>query len=378
MDFELGEEESLLRDTVRGLCDQRVRPEAGAWDEVRALPDGLLSELGEMGLLAMEIAEDAGGAGLSAVAATALCEELASADGALAQVIAAHNHLGLAHVAAKASEAMRESELPALVGGEHVVAWALPEHARAGGESDLGIVARRDGDDWILEGRVPHVLGASLAGRVVVFADTNAGPGAWMFDVGTDGVGIEPTRTLGARAAGIGHVALQAVRVPDGQRLGEPGAALVDARGLLVRHDIACAAVACGLARGALQVSAAYAQEREQFGRPIARFQAIQWKLADMGTTLDAAWLLTMKAAWRRDAGRPEDEVARAAARARAYAGPMATRACSEALQIHGGYGYTREYPVERALRDARQHEGRGGSAMRLRLADAIAQRFAG
>ncbi len=312
------------------------------------------------------------------MAATALCEELASADGALAQVIATHNHLGLAHVAAAASESVRESELPALVGGERVVAWALPEHARAGGASDLGVTARRDADHWILEGRVSHVLGASLAGRLVVFADSDAGPGAWMLDASADGVGIEPARTLGARAAGTGHVALQSVRVPDAQRLGEPGAALDDARGLLIRYDIACAAVACGLARGALQVSADYAQEREQFGRPIAKFQAIQWKLADMGTTLDAAWLLAMQAAWRRDAGRPEAEVAQAAARARAFAGPMATRACSEALQIHGGYGYTREYPVERALRDARQHEGRGGSAMRLRLADAIAQRFAG
>ena len=165
--------------------------------------------------------------------------------------------------------------------------------------------------------------------------------------------------------------------MPDSRRLGEPGAALVDAGPRLARTQLGLAAVACGVLRGALQVSVAYAQERRQFGQPIASFQAIQWKLADMATTLDAAWLLTLRAAWLVDAGQPH---ATAAARARVAATAAAVRGTSEALQIHGGYGYTREFPVERALRDARACEAiaGGGAPARLLLARALAERLAG
>jgi len=383
MDFELSDEESLLRDTVRGLCDQQVRPHAQAWDGARALPPELLPELGQMGLLALEVPEDEGGAGLSAVAASALVEEVAAADGALAELVVAHNYRGLARVRAGLSEAIRAAELPGLVAGERFVTAAEPAAIRSQGAEALRVTAASgegegEGEGWGLNGRVEHALGAALADRLVVLARSDAGPTAWLVDTAAAGVERTPVRTLGARAAGTAHVVLSGVRVTEAQRLGRPGSALDDAAAGWPGIDVASAAVACGLARGALEVAAAYAQEREQFGRPIARFQAIQWKLADMGTELDAARLLTRRAAWARDAGRPAAETAGAAARARLFAASMATRACSEALQIHGGYGYTREYPVERSLRDARHHEGSHGARMRLRLAEAIAARFAG
>jgi alkylation response protein AidB-like acyl-CoA dehydrogenase len=396
MDFELGEEDLLLRDTVRQLCDQRVRPHAGAFDEARALPRALLTELGSMGLLAMERPEDEGGAGLSAVAASALIGELAAADGALALLVGVHNWQGLAHVAASLGEPERAVELPALVSGERLVAWALPEGARglvmaqaeAGGAEPglegsvgagaLSVVARREGEAWVLDGEVRHVLGAAVAERVVVFGQTDAGPTAWFVDADAEGVSVsDPVRTLGARAAGTAHVRLAGARVPDSRRLGEPGRAFEQAQARLHRTHLGMAAVACGLATGVLQVAAAYAMERRQFGQPIASFQAIQWKLADMSVALDAAWLLTSRAAWLHDAGRPYGE---AAARARILATTTAVRSTSEALQIHGGYGYTREYPVERALRDARTCDAtEGGNAVaRIVLARALVDRLAG
>jgi alkylation response protein AidB-like acyl-CoA dehydrogenase len=390
MDFELGEEDVLLRDTVRELCDQRVRPYAGAFDEARALPAELLAELGAMGLLAMERPEDEGGAGLSAVAASALIEELAAADGALALLVGTHNWQGLEHAATGLREPERGVELPAMASGQRLVAWALPDGVQVAGEGTgtngsheppLRVTARRDGEAWLLDGEVRHVLGAAVAGRIVIFARTDAGPTAWLVDVDAEGVHTsERVRTLGARAAGTAHVRLESVRVSDARRLGEPGAALADAWPRRVRTQLGLAAVACGILRGAFQVAAAYAQERRQFGQPIASFQAIQWKLADMATTLDAAWLLTQRAAWLHDTGQPPTEVAKAAARARLLAGTAAVRGTSEALQIHGGYGYTREFPVERALRDARACEASegGGALPRLWLARALAERLAG
>ncbi|MCX4244674.1 acyl-CoA dehydrogenase family protein [Paraliomyxa miuraensis] len=377
MDFDLDEDDQLLRDTVRQLCEQSVRPHAGEWDEARAIPAAVRDELGRMGLWALRQPEDEGGAGLSTVTACALVEELAAADGALAMLIAAHNFAGLAHVAAaSASQPALAGELSAMASGQRPCAWALAEGALGSGEGALAITATRQGDAWALDGEARHVLGAAVAGRFVVFARAEDGPTAFLIDADAGGLHVSaPLRTHGARAAGTAHLGLQGVRVPDERRLGAPGRALTDAATIVALRELSWAAVACGLLRGALQQASGYAQQREQFGRPIASFQAIQWKLADMATGLEAAWLLTVQAAWRCDQGRPLGE---AAARARTWATGAAVRGCSEALQIHGGYGYTREYPVERALRDARQLEATAGGSATARsvLADAIAERL--
>ncbi|MEM7158387.1 MAG: acyl-CoA dehydrogenase family protein [Myxococcota bacterium] len=384
MDLSLTEEDELLRDTVRELGQQRVRPHAIEWDEARALPEGLMAELGEMGLTAMELPEDEGGTALSAVAAAALVGELAAADGALALRVLRHNTFGLGHVMLGLADDVREAELPAMAEGRVEVAWALSEQGSTTDPGSIQTRAVRDGDHWVLDGHKQHVVGGATAGRIVVLATTAKGDStaddivALLVDGDADGLTRgEPVRTMGMRAAGTAHLRFEQVRVPASRMLGEPGQAWGHAMELLDRARIGMAALACGIGRGALQVSTAYAKEREQFGKPIASFQAIQWKLADMATTLEAAWLLTMRAAWLCDSGQ---EFAAAASRAKIAATTAATRGCSEALQVHGGYGYTREFPVEKALRDARWCESSGGTneVPRTLVSQAIAARYTG
>ena len=322
--------------------------------------------------------EDEGGTALSTVAAAALVGELAAADGALALRVCRHNMLGLAHVMLGLPQAEREAELPAMAEGRVEVAWALSEQGSTTDPGSIRTRATRDGDDWILEGTKHHVVGGATAERVVVIATTGEDIVALLVDADAKGVTRgEPVRTMGMRAAATAHLSFDGVRVPASRMLGEPGKAWDDVLGLLDRSRIGMAAIACGIGRGALQVSTAYAKEREQFGKPIASFQAIQWKLADMATTLEAAWLLTMRAAWLRDGGQ---EFATAASRAKIAATTAATRSCSEALQVHGGYGYTREFPVEKALRDARWCENSGGTneVSRTVVSQAIVARYAG
>lgn len=377
MDFSLSEEDELLRKTVREFCDAQVRPNAEAWDGARALPSGLLGELGEMGLLAMELSEDLGGAELSTVAATALVGELASADGALASLVSDHNTMGLACAAKCLQGPARDEEVSAMAGGAHLVATVVGERS--------GVRARPSGDGWELTGEARHVLGAADASRLVVFAnggdaDAAFDPGAvvaLLVDANATGVAVgERVRTLGMRAAGTAHVQFDGVQVSAERRLADPGQAWSEGQALLDRKRIDMAAIACGIGRGALAVAVAYANERQQFGRPIAKFQAIQWKLADMATNLESAWLMTLHAAWLRDRGQP---FAAAAGRAKLKAAVSAKLACTEALQIHGGYGYTREFPVERALRDARCCElaGETNEHQRSVVSQSVLGRFA-
>ena len=383
MDFDLSEDDALFVDSVRQLARERVAEAAAAWDEAGRVPDDVLGELGELGLLGMEVPEAAGGAGLSTVATTAIIDTLAQASGSLALLVSAHNFLSVAHLLAVGTEAQKQRLLGPMTAGPAVTAWALSE---AGSGSDAGAaatVATRKGDDWVLDGTKAYITAGQHAGSLVVFATTDpsdrtAGLTAFIVDADADGVSVvERVRPLGVRAAAIAHLSLAGVTVGDDRRLGEVGGAMADAKALLDRSRIGVAAMACGIVAAALDAARDYALQREQFGRAIASFQAIQWKLADMATGLEAARALTMHAAWLRDAGRP---FALAASRAKLFAAELASRACSEALQIHGGYGYTREFPVERYLRDAKATQVAEGTSQiqRVLISRAIASRFAG
>lgn len=381
MDFELADDDALLVDNVRAFCRDRVASDASAWDDAGRIPAGLLAELGELGLLGMRVDEAQGGAALSAVAATAIIEELARGSASLALVVSAHNFLTVAHVRAAGSSAQREALLPDLVTGRRIGAWALSEAGSGSDAAAVATTARAEGGSIRLSGEKVYVTAGGLAGRVVVFAtsepgDRASGLSAFVVDAGAPGLEVAKTvRAMGMRGTALSHLRLDGVVVGEDRRLGAPGSALRTAQALLDESRIAIAALACGIASAALQAARDYSLERRQFGRPIADFQAIQWKLADMTTGLDAARLLTRRAAWLCDAGRP---FATAASRAKLHASELACRAASEALQIHGGYGYTREFPVERLLRDAhalRIAEGTN-QIQRLLLARPIAARF--
>jgi alkylation response protein AidB-like acyl-CoA dehydrogenase len=383
MSFELGEDVDLLRRSVRDLCERQIVPHARAWDAAGRLPPSLLHELGQTGLFGLRVPEDRGGAGLSMVASAALIEELAAADGAVALTVAVHNFSCLGHLSMRADDAMRQELLPRLVSGEALGAWAMAEPGVGSDAGSARATVRHERGVWVLNGQKSLVVQGGAADVIVVVASTDPeqGPDAlasFVIDRSAPGVRIlDEVRTLGMRAAASVDLRLEDVQVPEDRCLARPGLAHRDMREVQADSRIAHAAIACGLARGALDAARKYAQEREQFGHPIANFQAIQWKLADMATQLEAARLLVQRAAWLRDQGQAATE---AAARAKLFAAPRAVAACSEALQIHGGYGYTEEFPVERMLRDARYIPIAEGTdeIQRIVLSDAIARRFAG
>jgi alkylation response protein AidB-like acyl-CoA dehydrogenase len=333
MDFDLAEDDRLLCDAVAELGRQRVEPHATAWDEARALPDALPDLLREQGLLALRMPAERGGTGLDAVATAAVIEELARADASAAFVVAVHNLLAV----------------PAIGDAERLAGWGRAAR----------LAVRREGDAIVLDAACPHAVVPATAAAIVVASD------AGTFAVPREAAAFTRQDTLGMRAAPLGVLELHGVRLPAAAELrsAEPAPAMAS---MLV----GLGAIAVGLGTSALLRARDYALQRQQFGQPIARFQAIQWKLADFATGLDAARLLVRTAAARQDPI--------ASARAAIKACDVAIRGCSDALQIHGGYGYTREYPVERWLRDARycglfaDHLLAGRDA----IAAAIANRF--
>ena len=381
MTFELGEDVSLLQRSVRDLCERQIVPHARTWDAAGKIPPSIVRELGEMGLLGLRIPEAHGGAGLSMVAAAALVEELAAADGSVALTVAVHNFACLGHVWRRANAQAKDELIPRLASGEVLGAWAMAEPGVGSDPGSARATVRHEGGEWVLRGRKSLVVQGAAADVIVVVASTDPEQGpeslaSFLIERTAKGVVVvDEVRTLGMRAAASVDLRLEDVRVPEARCLARPGLAQRDMREVEADSRIAHAAIACGLMRAAIEAARAHAREREQFGHPIADFQAIQWKLADMATHLDAARLLVNKAAWMRDQGQAGLEEA---SRAKLFAASKAVAACSEALQIHGGYGYTEEFPVERLLRDARYLPIAGGTdeIQRITLSGAIASRF--
>jgi alkylation response protein AidB-like acyl-CoA dehydrogenase len=358
--FDLPEELREIQRIVRELCLAEVAPRARAWDESGEFPWEVVRRLGPLGLLGIAVPEAYGGAGLGALALAVVVEELARFDGSLALTVASHNGLGAGHVLHSGTEAQRRRWLPALARGETLAAWALAEPGSGRDVSALRTTAVRRGEGWVLNGSKTFVAQGTVAGIFVVLARTDPerphdGVTAFLLEKGTKGFTQGAIRgRLGMRSSDRAELHLDDVEVPDDQRLGEVSAALPDTLRSLDRGRIGLGAVAVGLARGALEESRAYAKDRRAFGRPIADFQAIQFMLADMATELAAARLLVHRAAALCDAGAP---CAREAAMGKLYAGGAALRATSKAVQIHGGYGYTTDFPVERHYRDAKLTE---------------------
>ncbi len=349
-----------------------MKPHARKWDEEERFPLEIVPRLAELGLLGIRIPEEYGGAGMDMLAYAVAVEECARVDGSLALTVASHNGLGTGHILAFGNEEQKQKYLPRAASGEWLAAWALTEPGSGSDSAALRTTARRDGSDWVIDGTKMFITQGSVGGFCVVLArtDPEAPPqyGITAFIVETDTPGYSASRKLdklGCRSSDTVEVTLEGVRVPDSARLGELGRGFVDTMRILDGGRVSIAAMALGLGRGALEMAVKYAKDRQAFGKPISQFQGIRWMLADARVKLDAAELLTYRAAHLASQGQPFTVEASIA---KLFASEAATAVCNDCLQVHGGYGYMREFDVERHLRDAKLCEIGEGTSQVQRL----------
>ncbi len=358
MDFSLTEEQRMWKDMVWAFAEKEVRPKAAELAEKGEMHWEALKKMGSLGLLGMTVPEAYGGSEMDTVSTVLAIEALGWADAGTALTVAAHNGLGCAPLVLFGTEAQKRRFLPQVATGEKGLAALALTEPQAG--SDLrGIQTRaeRDGDHWVLRGQKMWITNAAAAAYIVVLARTAEGRGSkafTMFIVPTDTPGLTimpPEKKMGLGTSHSHALMFEDVRIPDEFRLGEVGAGLRQTLAVLDGGRIGIAALSVGVAQAAFEEARRYALERKAFEKPLADFQAIRFMLADMATSIHAARLMTYYAAWLKDQGRP---YTKAAAMAKLFASEMAEQVCRDAIQIHGGYGYSREYPVERFYRDVR------------------------
>lgn len=359
--YQLTAEQTLLRDTVREYCREHVTPRALDRDESGSFPDEEIAAAAELGLLGIAVPEDLGGFDLDAVTTAMIYEEVSRASAAVSVILSVHNSLVCAGINTYGNEQTRSSYLPRLADGTLLGAYCLTEASAGSDASNIITRAVQDGDSYRVTGQKLFVTSGAHAGVYIVFAVTDPDArksrriSAFVVDRNMPGLSVSPReKKLGLLASEINEVVLDGCVVPADHMLGMPGDGFGIALSLLDSGRIGIASQSVGIAQAALDASLAYATSREQFGTSISSFQAIQWKLADMATELDAARLLVWQAASMKDAGLP---FGRQAAQAKLFASELANRAASAAVQIHGGYGYIRDYGVERLFRDARATE---------------------
>jgi alkylation response protein AidB-like acyl-CoA dehydrogenase len=364
--FDLPEHHRALQASIRGFCEERVRPFAGEWDKTGRFPIEVVRQLGELGVMGILVPAELGGAGMDALAMAVAVEEVARFDGSLALTVASHNGLGTSHIRLFGSAEQKSKYLPKLATGEWLAAWALTEPGSGSDASAMKSTAVRSDGGWILNGSKTFITQGTVGQVFVVMALTSPekrqkGVTAFILEKGLAGFSQRAIHgKLGMRSSDTAELVLENVEVPDSQRLGEVGSGFIDTLRILDRGRITIGALAVGLGRGALEESVRYAADRTAFGQPIAEFQAIRWMLADMKLENEGARLLVRRAAVLADSGRP---FSKEASMAKLFASESATRACNKAIQIHGGYGYTTDFPVERYFRDAKLCEiGEGTS----------------
>ncbi|BCS34155.1 acyl-CoA dehydrogenase [Luteitalea sp. TBR-22] len=357
MDLQLTDDQRLLRDSVREFAERELRPHVRAWDEAQHFPTDLLPKLADLGLMGIQFPEAVGGSGMSAVDYCICIEELARVDPAIALSVAAHNGLAAAHLHMFGTPAQQARWLGPLARGEVLGAWGLTEPGAGSDAASMRTAARRDGDQWVIDGAKTFITHGNIAGVYVVMAVTDRARGtrgisAFVMPAGTRGLRAgRKEDKLGMRASETSEVILEDCRVPAEALLGEEGQGFVNTLQVLDAGRIGIAALSVGLAQGAWEAARAHALRREQFGRPIATFQGIRWKLADLATTIEAARLLTYRAAALKDEG---VRTTRESSMAKLYASEVAVRAAEECVQIHGGYGFVKDYPAEKYFRDVK------------------------
>jgi alkylation response protein AidB-like acyl-CoA dehydrogenase len=366
MNFELSSEHIALREMVRSFVDKEVRPYARQWDEESVFPSKTVARMGELGLMGVMVPEEYGGSGMDTISYSIAVEEIGKGDGSLGLTVASHNSLCTAHILAFGSEAIKRKYLPELASGRSLGAWALTEPGSGSDSLAMRTRAEWRKDRWVINGSKMFITQGSVAGVYVILAVTDKEKGrdgvtAFLVEAGTPGLTVgKNLHKLGMRSSDTTELVFEDLEVRPANMIGEVHSGFRDTMRNLAGGRISIAALAVGIGRGALEEAIAYAKERHQFGQPISSFQAIQWMIADAGTELDAASMLTFRAAYRKDFGKP---FVQEAAIAKLFASEVAMRSTIKAVQIFGGYGYTREYPVERMMRDAKLCEiGEGTS----------------
>jgi alkylation response protein AidB-like acyl-CoA dehydrogenase len=355
--FVLTKDQEHLRREIRDFAAREITPNAAVWDEASEFPQAVVKMLGQMGLMGVIIPTEYDGAGMGYSEYIIAIEELSAADGSIGLTIAAHNSLGTNHIFLAGNEAQKRRYVPRLASGEHLAAWALTEPGSGSDASNARTTAVRTGDRYVLNGTKSFITNGHYADVFVVIAVTDKGKGthglsAFVVEKGTPGFRAgKKENKLGLRASDTSELIFEDCEIPAENLLGAEGEGFIDSMRVLDGGRISIAALSLGIARAALDAALKYVKERRQFGKAIAEFQGIQWKLADMATELDAARLLTQRAAVLKDSGRT---VRRESSMAKLFASEVAVRICNEAVQLFGGYGFIKDYPVEKFYRDVK------------------------
>ncbi len=357
LDFTLNESQRAVQELARKFAEEEIRPHVMKYDESQEFPFEIIQKAAELGFMGITWPEELGGAGLTELEAIIIIEEVAKVDPSVALTIASHNSLCTGHIMKFASDEQKKKYVPDLASGRKLGAWCLTEPGSGSDSGSMKTVATREGKDWILNGSKTFITQGSVGGTYVVMAVTDRAKGkhgisAFILERGMKGFTIgKKENKLGMRCSDTATLLFENVRVPGENLIGREGEGFKQALAVLDGGRIGIAALSVGIAQGALDASIKYAKQRVQFGKPLAEFQAIQWKLADMATEINAARLLTQRAAWLATKGL---NFTLAVSQAKLFASEAAVRATNEAVQIHGGYGFIKEFPVEKLYRDVK------------------------
>lgn len=357
MNFTLTESQKMIRDMVRDFAQKEILPHRNEWDEKEHFPVDVMKKGGELGLLGILVPEEYGGSGMSYFEYVTALTELGKVCGGVGLSFAAHNSLCTGHILQHANEAQKKKFLPKLASGEHIGAWGLTEPNTGSDAMRMKCVAKKEGNEWVINGMKTWITHAKSADVYVILVRTgdlldSNGISAFIIEKDTPGLSaVKIDKKFGVRASETAELYFDNVRIPEENLIGKEGEGFKQAMKVLDGGRISIAALSLGIAKGAYEASLEYAKQREQFGKPISTFQAIAFKLADMATECEAAELLTMQAADLKNKGK---KVTLEGAYAKYYASELAVKCGNEAVQIMGGNGYTKEYPAEKYLRDAK------------------------
>jgi alkylation response protein AidB-like acyl-CoA dehydrogenase len=357
LDFQLNDEQQHLRKSVREFAEREIAPHVMEWDEASRFPMETVKELGKMGLLGVIFPTEYGGAGMGYIEYVIAIEELSRVDGSVGIIVAAHTSLCSNHIFLAGNEAQKQKYIPKLATGDYIGAWGLTEPGSGSDAGGARCSAVRKGNKWVLNGTKTFITNGSYADVYVVVAVTDKaarthGLSAFIVEKGTKG--FRPGKKenkLGLRASDTSELIFEDCEIPAENLLGHEGEGFVDAMRILDGGRISIASLGLGMAQGAYESALKYSKQRKQFGKAISEFQAIQWKLADMATEIDAARLLTLRSAWLKD---NDMKTTLESSMAKLYTSEVAVRVANEAVQIHGGYGFIKDYPAEKFYRDVK------------------------